>query len=100
MNEPPVVPNATPNLPGDSGVAVARSKWGGLLDSRLAILALLFFVTGILGLPLLWMSGSFSQTEKIAWSIVVAIYTLVLVGATVAICWWTYIELSQLLNSM
>lgn len=100
MNEPPVVSSTIPNLPGDSGAPVARSKWGGLLDNRPAILALLFFVTGIFGLPLLWMSGSFSQTEKIVWSIVVTLYTLLLIGATVAICWWAYVEVSQLINSM
>lgn len=100
MSEPPVVSNTIPDLPGDSEVPVVRSKRGGLLDNRPAILALLFFVTGVFGIPLLWMSGSFSQTEKIAWSIVVALYTLLLIGATVAICWWAYVEVSQLLNSM
>lgn len=100
MNEPPVVTNASRDLPGGSGVPPVRSKWGGLLDNRPAVLALLFFVTGFFGIPLLWMSGSFSLTEKIVWSSVVTLYTLLLIGATVAICWWAYVQVIQLLNGM
>ncbi len=100
MNDPPVVSKANLNLPENIRGSAVRPKWGGLLDSRPAILALLFFVTGFFGIPLLWMSDSFSRTEKIAWSIVVSVYTLLLIGATVAICWWAYVEVSQLLNSL
>lgn len=77
-----------------------RARWGGLLENRPAILALLFLVTGFFGIPLLWMSDSFSRTEKIVWSIVVTVYTLILIGATVAICWWGYAQVNQLLHSL
>lgn len=44
------------------------------------------------------MSETFSHTEKIVWSIVVTIYTLILIGAVVAICWWSYAQINQLLG--
>lgn len=56
--------------------------------ARLLILAMLFFVTGFLGLPVLWISKSFSLTEKLIWSVVNTIYTCALIAGTVAICVW------------
>ncbi|XZE22518.1 hypothetical protein SH449x_002448 [Pirellulaceae bacterium SH449] len=56
--------------------------------ARLLILAMLFFVTGFLGLPVLWISKSFSLTEKLIWSIVNTIYTCALIAGTIAICVW------------
>ncbi len=97
-SEPPVVANVRSQTPGNPAGPVVRSKWVGLLDNRPAILALLFLVTGLFGIPLLWMSDSFSRTEKIAWSIVVTLYTLMLIGAIIAICWWAYLQVSQLMN--
>jgi hypothetical protein len=58
---------------------------------------MLFGVTGCLGIPFLWMSPKFSRREKIVWSILVTIYTLVLIGVAVGVCWWSYRQISQLL---
>ena len=58
---------------------------------------MLFCVTGFLGLPFLWMSPKFSDSEKMVWSVVVVIYTLILIGITMAICWWSYSQISQIL---
>ena len=60
-----------------------------LLRSRGLILAMLFGVTGFLGIPVLCMSPSFSRTEKVVWSIVVTIYTSVLIAITGGIIWWS-----------
>ncbi len=95
--QPPVVRQVGTAAPGSSTAPVVRSKWVGLLDNRPAILALLFLVTGLFGIPLLWISDRFSRTEKIVWSIVVTLYTLLLIGATIAICWWVYLQVSQLM---
>ena len=54
------------------------------------VLAILFGVTGALGLPLLWMSTKFSLVERIFWSLVVILYTTALVGVTAAIVMWAY----------
>ncbi len=98
MKEPPVVskPRIAPAVSAPH--PAARAKWRALIDSRLAMFGLLFGVTGFLGIPLLWMSDSFSRTEKIVWSIVVTIYTLILIGVAVAICWWSYTQITQLLG--
>lgn len=56
--------------------------------TRFLILAMLFFVTGFLGLPVLWLSKSFSLTEKLIWSVLNTIYTCALIAGTVAICIW------------
>ena len=61
---------------------------GDRKTARFLILAILFFVTGFLGLPVLWLSKSFSLTEKIVWSILNIIYTCALIAGTVAICVW------------
>lgn len=65
--------------------------------ARLLILAMLFFVTGFLGLPVLWISKSFSMTEKLIWSVVNTIYTCALIAGTVAICVWALSPLFSVL---
>lgn len=61
-----------------------------LLQSRGAVLAILFLVTGALGIPLLWINRNFSPLERIAWTIIVTIYTFILISFTVWIVWWAY----------
>ncbi|GIW97100.1 MAG: hypothetical protein KatS3mg111_0433 [Pirellulaceae bacterium] len=68
-----------------------------LLEKRGTIFALLFGVTGCLGLPLLWMSPRFSRTEKIVWSVIVVLYTLLLIGGTAAVLWWSYSQIVRAL---
>ncbi len=48
--------------------------------SKALILAIQFLVTGFLGLPLIWFSSSFTRSEKWTWSIIVTVYTLILIG--------------------
>lgn len=59
-------------------------------DNYWGILLVNFGVTGVLGLPLIWYSKKFSSTQKIIWSIIVSIYTLILIGIVVAVCIWVY----------
>jgi len=61
-----------------------------LLSSRLLIFVLIFAVTGFLGLPILWMSPSFSRFEKYFWSVVNILYTSILMAICVAICFWAW----------
>lgn len=49
-----------------------------VLHSRGLILGLLFGVLAVLGLPLLWYSSAFTRSEKLFWSLIVCVYTLVL----------------------
>ncbi|WDQ17527.1 hypothetical protein [Rhodopirellula sp. P2] len=43
-----------------------------------ATLAVLFFVTGAFGIPLLWRNPQFSTWQRFLWSIVVLVYTIAL----------------------
>ena len=61
-----------------------------LVQSRAAVLAILFLVTGALGIPLLWMNQSFSTIERIFWAIVVTIYTIGLIVVAWMIVMWSY----------
>ncbi len=100
-DEPPVVnspvsstqpPVASRSAPGDKG----RFDW--LLNNKPALLGMLFFVTAALGLPFLWKSKKFSSTEKTIWSIVVSIYTIVILWIFCAIMWWSYSRISESLT--
>lgn len=84
---PPLSQQQTP-------AAVASSPKSGmtseLIQSRGAVLAMLFLATGALGIPLLWMNRNFSDTERIVWAIIVTIYTLILIAIAAAIVMWSY----------
>ncbi len=87
---PPVMVSDDPSASG--GVAGSANSAGteNPLHSRLAVFGMLFLVTGALGIPLLWMSPNFSNTERVIWAIVVTIYTAVLVIGAVAIVMWSW----------
>lgn len=74
-----------------------RTEWERLMQSRKFVLMILFFVTGALGLPLLWISAQFSATEKLLWSLANLAYTLALIALCIAICVWAY---SRILMAM
>jgi hypothetical protein len=65
-----------------------------IVDNPWAILAILFLVAGVLGVPLLWISRAFSPLMKIVWSVVVTVYTAAaLYGTWLVLVWcWTSIE--------
>ncbi len=80
-------------IPNDSAEKKGGQKPGQfeqLLSSRRLIFVLLFAVTGFLGLPILWMSPSFSRLEKVFWSVVNILYTSILIAICVAICYWAW----------
>jgi len=72
----------------DSATTVVEIE--SYLQSRMAVIGILFLVTGALGIPLLWMNKRFSKSERIVWSIVVSIYTAGLLYFTYLVCMWSY----------
>ena len=89
---------ASPPVTGPSSKRAAQQLKSGVTtvaESRGMVLAILFGVTGALGIPLLWMGNRFSLVEKIFWSVVVIIYTTALVGVTAAIVMWAYRVISS-----
>lgn len=61
-----------------------------LLQSKPMVLGILFGVTGVLGLPLLWVNRRFSKRERIVWSILTTLWTAALIAVAVAVCVWAY----------
>ena len=78
------------NPSGDPTARQAKSSVATIAESKGMVLAILFGVTGALGIPLLWVNGKFSLAERLFWSLVVIIYTTALVGVTAAIVMWAY----------
>ena len=100
LAQPPMSANDT-NAPlvaaAHDPVGYAQTGGGGtdkLIQNKLAVLACLFFVTGFLGLPLLWMNRRFSTAERFLWSIVVTLYTLALIAIVVVIFVWVYRQIA------
>lgn len=71
----------------DTEQFVGKSRF---VDNKAVVFALLFGVTGCLGIPLLWASRSFTRQEKLLWSVVVTTYTLALMSGVAGIVWWCY----------
>ena len=89
---PTAASESDPPLSADS--APSRTS---LLDRPWFILGLLFFVAAILGLPLLWMSGGFSRVWKIVLSVVVTLYTALLLWGFWLIMSWS---VSRIMDSL
>ena len=88
---PPAASNRdAPSLPE---VESGRS----LLDRPWFILGLLFLVTAILGLPLLWVSRGFSRAWKIVLSVVVTLYTALLLWGFWQVMNWS---VSRIMDSL
>jgi hypothetical protein len=63
-------------------------SWRRFMDRPALLLAVLFLVTAAPGLPLLWMSRGFSLNGKIVWTILVLIWTaLILWGFYLVMAW-------------
>ena len=76
--------------PGVDLVELSGSSAEEMVQSRAAVLAILFLVTGALGIPLLWMNQSFSTLERVFWAVVVTIYTIGLIAIAWMIVMWSY----------
>ncbi len=68
----------------------------GKLNSRFAVLCILFLVTGAIGIPLLWVNPNFSRTEQVFWTLIVSLYTLSLLAVFGGVIWWVYRQLIDL----
>lgn len=66
-----------------------------LVQNKFAVLAVLFFVTGFLGLPLLWLCPRFSNAERWIWAIINTIYTCALIWIVIRICMWSWAQISS-----
>ncbi|MCY2994436.1 MAG: hypothetical protein NTY19_42200 [Planctomycetota bacterium] len=75
----------------------AQRRW---LDSRWFILVMLFGAAAVFGLPLLWSSRSFSWSAKIVWTILVVLYTGLLLWLTWLILSYCYASIRRELGGV
>ena len=94
MSQPPILEK--PEIAAAPASENPKS-WQRILHSKGAMLAMLFCVTGALGIPFLWKSQAFGVAEKVFWSIAVSIYTSLLLWGTAAILTWSYRNISNAL---
>ena len=87
LSAPPIAYDSTPSADLPEPSAGSASE---MVQSRAAVLAILFLVTGFLGIPLLWMNQKFSNLERILWAIIVTIYTVALIAIAWMIVMWSY----------
>lgn len=73
----------------------SSSDWRSLADNRWAVLACLFFATGALGLPLLWLGRAFSTWMKLLLSVVVTLYTAMLLWLFWLVMLWCYHRITE-----
>lgn len=97
LGDQPATP-ATPSVPPEK--SAPPNKLVQLMNNRGAMFLMLFCVTGFLGIPFLCKSSAFTTAEKIIWSIVVTIYTCILLWITGAIVLWSYNSIRESLGSI
>ncbi len=95
MSDPPPIVKPSSNLPPQVQSVEKPSQIRRFMDNKLAMLATLFFVTAALGLPFLWKSNGFTRREKTIWSIIVSIYTILILWGFGAIMWWSYSRITE-----
>ena len=90
---PPVTLDESPtqhNAVASDSASQTRGGLSDLVQNKWLVLAVLFTVTGAIGLPLLWVNRKFSTLERFFWSIVVTLYTIILIAIVIAILTWSY----------
>ena len=87
---PPVSYDGESSSGNDVADGSISTPFSDLIQSRGAVLTVLFLATGALGIPLLWANKKFSNGQRIFWTIVVTIYTVLLLAAFCWIMMWSY----------
>ena len=77
--------------------APSGSKW---YQNVWLVLLLLFFVLGPFGLPLVWKNPRFSRTVKMALTLTMVVYTVVLVQLTIQMFQTVTQEVNQLKSTL
>ncbi|MAE40885.1 MAG: hypothetical protein QGG36_23730 [Pirellulaceae bacterium] len=86
------------NAEKQPNAAAERDRFWGMLNNGWVVLAILFFVTACIGLPLLWRSTSFSPVSKAIWTVIVLAYTGLIFWVFILLMAWCYGEISGALR--
>lgn len=89
--------NSSTNSDGDHSDAHV-SAIEKLVNSKVTVLVLCFAVLGFFGVPLICVSKGFTRSQKIFWSVVVIVYTLILVAITAASIWFAWRQWQEILG--
>ena len=76
-----------------------QRDWNRILESRRTILLLSFFVMGVLAVPLIMKSPVFSRGEKWMWSILVTLWTALLLALAGWSVYWSYVTIRETLST-
>jgi hypothetical protein len=77
--------------------ALPRQNWRELVDNTWLMVAMLFFVTAALGLPLLWISRGFSTAWKVILTIAVLAWTVLILWLFWLVMLWCYTRIADAL---
>lgn len=86
----------TPGMDVNAEVVDATLKKPDLIDNKWVILALLFLVLAGFGIPFLWKSKAFSKTGKILLTLVMIVYTAVILWLICVASMFLMEQLSEL----
>ena len=78
-----------------SGELAAKSS---LLDHRWFVLGAIFLAMMFLGLPLLWRCPNFSRLEKAVWTLIVLVYSAVIIWLFILVMSWSYQRIADTLT--
>ena len=76
----------------------ADSSLRKLADNPYAVIALIFCVTGCLGIPVIMICRGFSPSKKVLWIVISLIYTAFLFVLVGVICAWAYGNIMKAMN--
>lgn len=94
---PEAAPPSNPSDPAANVATAAENPSRRALDNRWLILGMLFFVTAALGLPLLWLSRSFTPLAKVILTIIVLVYTVLILWLFWLVMVWSYTRIMDAL---
>ena len=84
--------------PASTPTAGDESALRRAVDNPWAVLALLFFVTLFLGLPVLWYSRGFSTVAKAFWTVAVLVWTAVVFWVFFLLMSWSWARIQDALQ--
>lgn len=81
-------------LGSDAAGSTRGASWQEMADDKWVLLGTLFFVTAVLGLPLLWKSRAFSGLAKAVLSVLIVVYTAFLFWLVYLVMMWSYARIA------
>ena len=81
-----------------SSATPSESSLRKIADNPYAVIALIFCVTGCLGIPVIMICRGFSRPKKVLWIVISIVYTAFLFVLVGIICAWAYGNIMKAMN--